>query len=175
MCGDDIRSRIICRMLYRCEGVDFFSDRKYDNTTRVLSRGSSHTHAPLYDPVNLTISLPLIPLFIIFFYIAKCSFISQRTDRSCTEGLPCSENYLRILMSFTLVFTGEIQVDIRLLVSFKSQKGLKGNVKSLFFQLRPAFRAVFIRHIAACHSGIFFYLLRVKITVMAIRTVIMGT
>ena len=70
------------------------------------------------------------PLFIIIFHITKGGLICQRTDGSCTEGLACSEDNLRIVVCLALVIPGEIQVDIRLLISLESQEGLEWNIKS---------------------------------------------
>ncbi len=106
-------------------------------------------------------------LFIVIFHIAEGRLIRQRTDGSCPEGLSCTENNLRIFVGLTLVITGEVQVDIRLLVSLKSQEGLKGNIKSLLLSAFcrtpgspcPAYRSP--------PSRISFHILRVKVTVMA--------
>ena len=102
------------------------------DTARVLSCGSADTCTSLHDPVDLAVPLAGATLFIVFFYIAKCRLICQRTDGSCTESLSCTEDNLRIFVRLGLVITGEVQVDIRLFISLKSKEGLEGNIKSLF-------------------------------------------
>ena len=76
-------------------------------------------------------------------------------------------------MRITLVVTGEVQVNIRLFISFESKESLKWNVKTIFDQRCATFRAVFIRHIPSTASGIRTHFIRIKITVMTIRAVIM--
>ena len=109
----------------------------------------AHADTALYNTVDLTVSLADLTLFIIFFHITKCGLVCQRTDRAGTEGLTFSENNLRILMRFTLVISGEVQVDIRLFVSLKAKESLKWDIMPLFFSslchisdnLYPAYRS----------------------------------
>ena len=139
----------------------------------MLSRGTAHTYTALDDAVDLTIALSRPPFLIVFFYIAEGSFICQRTDGACAEGLALSEDNLRIIVSLALILTREVQIDVRLLVALKSKEGFKRNVKSVLFQRGSADRAGFIRHIAARHSGKSLYLLRVKVIVTALWTMVM--
>ena len=127
---DNIGIHIICRMLYRGEGIDIFTERKNDDTARMLSGGSPDTRTSLYDPVDLAVSLVHATLFVIIFHITERCLVRQRTDGSGTEGLSRTEDNLCIFVCLTLVLTGEIQVDIRLLVSLKSKERLKRNIKS---------------------------------------------
>lgn len=53
-----------------------------------------------------------------------------------------------------VVLTGEVQIDIRLLISFESKEGFKWDIVSLFDQWMTASRAVTIRHITSRHTGI---------------------
>ena len=78
-------------------------------------------------------------------------------------------------MSLTLILTGEIQVNIRFLVSLKAKEGLKGNVKSVLYKRFPAYRTVLIRHITPCISCIRLYLRRIKIIIMTVGTPVMRT
>ena len=126
----NIRGHIICRMLYRCKGIDGLSQRKNDDTARMLSGGPAHSGTSHDDPVDLAVPFAGSPFFIVFFYIAKCSLVCQCTNSPCTEGLTCAEDNLRIFMRLGLVITGEIQVDIRLLVSLETKERLERNIKS---------------------------------------------
>ena len=56
-------------------------------------------------------------------------------------------------MSLTLVFIGEVKINIRLFVSLETKESLERNIKSHLIKLRSAFWAYLIRHIAACASG----------------------
>ena len=126
----NIRGHIICRMLYRCKGIDGLSQRKNDDTARMLSGGPAHSGTPHNDPVDLAVPFAGSPFFIVFFYITKCSLVCQCTNSPCTEGLTCAEDNFRIFMRLGLVITGEIQVDIRLLVSLETKERLERNIKS---------------------------------------------
>ena len=157
MCRDDITVFVICRMLYRSKFLNFLTYRKNNDTARVLSCRSSDTGASLNDPVNLTVTLMLSTFFIIIFHITECCFFCKCADGSCLECLTLTENNLRITMGICLIFTGEIQVNIRLFISLKSKERFKRNVKSLFIHLCSTFRADTIRHIASRHTTEFFY------------------
>ena len=145
MSRNNIGCHIVGRMLNRCKGINLFPHRQYYDTSRMLSGSPVDSHAALHNPVYLTISLMHTMLFIIILYITECGFICQRTNGSGTEGLSRAEDNLSIFMSLGLVLTGEIQVDIRLLVSLKSQERLKRNIKSVFMELFSAHRAQLVR------------------------------
>ena len=98
----------------------------------------------------------LAALLIIIFHVTKCRFVCQRTDRSGAERLAGTENNLCVFMRFTLIITGEVQVDIRLFVSLKAKERLKRNIKSGFFQRLAAIRADGIRHVASGASDVLF-------------------
>ena len=97
--GDDIRSGIVGRMLHRGEGIDLLSQRKYDNSARMLSRGPSDAHASLYDPVDLAGTLPDLPFFIVMFHIPVGGLVRQGSDGTRPEGLAGSENYFCIFVA----------------------------------------------------------------------------
>ena len=62
-------------------------------------------------------------------------------------------------MGLTLIFSGKVKVDIRLLIPLKSKERLKGDIKSILFKGCAAHWAGFVRHIAARHTGELFYFL----------------
>ena len=139
----------------------------------MLSGGTTDTCASLHDPVDLAVSLVHTTLFVIIFHITERCLIRQRTDRSGTESLSRTKDYFCIFMCLTLILTGEVQVDIRFLVSLESKECLKWNIKAFFQHLCPTFRADFIWHVTSGHSSEFFDFRRIKITVLAFRTEIM--
>ena len=171
----NIRCRIICRMLHRSKGINILPQGKYDNSSRMLSGTSSDSGTSLHDPVNFADTLSRTPLLIIIAHKSKCRLIRQRTDGSGTVSLPVTENNLRIFVGITLVVTGEIQVNIRLLISLKSEESLKRNVKSILYQLLATDRAKLIRHVPSAASRECTHFLGIKITVMTGFTIIMGT
>ncbi len=175
MGGYNIRGHIVSRMLDGGKGMDFFPQRQHNNPAGMLPRGAPDAHAPLHNPVNLAAALAHPPLLIIIPDIAKCRLICQRSDSSGPVRLPITENHFAVGMGLALVFPGEIQVDIRLLIPLKAQESFKRNVKPFFHQGFPAFRAVFVRHVAPGAPGVCigFDFLRLKIAVMAFPAVIM--
>ena len=164
---------IVGRPLNRGKGVNFLPMGKHNDSARMLPCCPPDTNTALYNSADFTISFSDPMFFIIIFHITESRFISQGTNGTCPKGLTLAEDDLRIIMGLTLVFSGEIQVNIRLLVPLKAQEGLKGNIKSVLCQGEPAHRANFIRHIAACHTGKLFYLIRIKIIIMAGSTIVM--
>ena len=80
-----------------------------------------------------------------------------------------SEDLSGIGMRLRLVLPGEVQIDIRLLVSVKAEEGLKGDVEAPAVQLRAAVRALFLWHVTARHSGEGLYLRGVEVTPVAVR------
>ena len=171
----DIRRHIVRRMLYRRKFIDIVTMRKHDDTSRMLSGTSPYSGASLADPFDLAAAFPKSPLFIIIFDIAVCGLIRQRSDRSRFERMSLAEQNFRIFMSFRLIISGKVQVDIRLFVPFESKERLERNIKSGFHKRFAADRTFFIRHIESAAARIRFDFLGFKITVMAVRAVIMRT
>ena len=60
-----------------------------------------------------------------------------------------AEQLLGVPVGAGLVFSGEVQVNIRRLVPLKAQERLKGNVVTVLVHMRPADGAVLFRHIKA--------------------------
>ena len=169
MCRDDITVFVVCRMLYRCEFLDLYTYRKNDDSTRMLACRSSDSRTALDDPVDLAVTLVLATLFVIILDITECRFLCQGTNRTSLECLTFSEDNLCISVRIRLIFSGEVQVDIRLLVTLETKECLERDIKSFFVQLRAAFRADLIRHIATCHTAEFLYFRRIKIMIFAVR------
>ena len=57
-------------------------------------------------------------------------------------------------MGLRLVFTGEVQIDIRLLVTVEAEEGFERDIEAHTVELRTALRALLRRHVAARHTGI---------------------
>ena len=175
MSCNDPALHIVCRVLDRRELIDVMPVGKYDNTSRMLSCTAPDTRAPFCDTLNLTLSLSLFMILVIILHKAICRLIRKRTDRPCLKCMTLSKQHLCIFMGFRLIITGEIQVDIRLFITLESEESLKGDIESRFYKRFPAHRTVLIRHIEAAASGERSYLIRFKITVMALTAVIMRT
>ena len=159
VCRYRIRCHIICRMLYRRKRINLLTHRQYYNTSRMLSCCSSNTYTALYNSIDFTGTFMLSTLFVIVLHISKRSLICQCTNGSCSEGLTVTKDNLCIFVRLTLIFTREIKVDIRLLISFKSKEGFKRNIKAIFYQLLSTIWTISIRHITSCHTCKLFYFL----------------
>ncbi len=117
---NNIRPHIVCRMLDRRKRIDFLPHWEHDDAARMLPGRTPDADTALHNPVNFTKTLMNAALLVIALDIAKRGFICQCTDRARPKRLPGAENNLGILVRLTLVITGKIEVNIRLLVSFKS-------------------------------------------------------
>ena len=173
MSGDNLG--VLRWVLYGCKGVHILSHRKHDYTARVLSRGSFDAYTACNNAVDLAVFFRLIFLFKVFFDISESGLIRETGYRSRAVGLPLAEDDLRVFMRLCLVFAGEIEVDIRFLISLKAQKGLEGNVEAVLYKLRSAYGAFFVRQVAAGGTGIALYLIGIKIAVMTNLAPVMRT
>ena len=169
MCSDDIAVYIIGRMLHRRKFLNFLTHGQYNDTSRMLSGRTADTGTALNDTVDLAVTLMLSPLLVVILHITESRLFRKGTDCSGLEGLTLSENNLCISVGIRLIFTGEVQVDIRLFISLKTKESLKRNIKTFFVHLCSAFRTDLIRHITSSHACVFFYLRRIEIAVFAIR------
>ena len=152
MCCDDITVLIICRMLHRSKFFDFLTNRKNNDTSRMLTGCTAYTGTSLYNTVNFAVTFVLTTLLIIVFYITKRGFLCQCTDRACFECLTFTKNNFCITMCICLIFTRKVKVDIRFFITLESKEGLKRNIKSFFIHFCSALRAYTVRHITTCHT-----------------------
>ena len=100
---NNVRRHIVCRMLDRGKGIDFFPHRQYDYAARMLPGGPADAYASLYDPVDLAKTLVDAALFVVALDLAERCLICQRTDGPRAERLPGAENHLGIFMGLALV------------------------------------------------------------------------
>ena len=156
--GDDRAGNIIGRMLYRGEGVDLLAMRQHDDTARVLARGPAYADAALYETVDLRTSLIDALLLVILLHHTEGRLVREGTDGTRLEGVAVAEDDTGVGMGLRLVFTGEVQVDIRLLITVEAEEGLERNIEAHTVQLRAALRALLRRHVAARHTGVLLHL-----------------
>ena len=97
----------------------------------MLSGGSVYSDTSLKDTIDLTSSLMYSMVLKVILHITISRFICKGANGSCLEGLAFTENNFCITMGFRLIVSGEIQIDIWLLIPLESQEGLKWNIKSL--------------------------------------------
>ena len=102
-------------MLDRRKSIDVFPQRKYDNAARVLARASSDACASLQKALDLAVSLSRVSALKVILYIAIRCFFSDCRDRAGFKSLLMAEDDFGIGVRLTLVFAGEVEVDIGLL------------------------------------------------------------
>ena len=84
----DTRFHIIGRVLDRCEGIDVFSVRHNDNTTRMLSCAASDARTAVFKAFYLAFTGRTALLVKIASDVAKGRLILDRADRSGFKCLP---------------------------------------------------------------------------------------
>ena len=147
MGGNGIHSHIVSRLLYRCEAVYLFSIRHNYDSTRMLSCGSLNIYAALGKSFNLCMTLGNSSVFAILKHITICSLFRNGTNCSGSEGIILTEDFADISMGSRLIFSGEVQIYIRLLITLESQECFKWYIMSFLFQRCAALRADCIRHV----------------------------
>ena len=128
---DDIRLRVVRRMLHRGERVDLLPHRQHDNAAGMLPRRPADAHAAQHDALHLTVALGRAMLLAVPLNIAIRRLIGQRSDRPRPVRLPVPKNHFGIGVRLALVLPGKIQVNVRLLIALKPQKRLKRDIKPL--------------------------------------------
>ena len=137
MGGDNIAVHIVGRVLDRSKLLNIPSNGKNNDPSRVLTRGPAHSGAALDDPVDLTVPLPLSPLFIIIFHIAECRLLRQSTDSSRLKGLSRTENNLYIPVGFSLIIPEKFRSISGSLSPLNPRKVSKGISNPSFFRGCP--------------------------------------
>ena len=161
-------------MLHRCKGINISPKRKYNDSTRMLSGRTADSDAALHDPVDLTI--PLMRHHVLHNNSShiRMPFYLPSVQSFRHESLTGTENNLRVCM--VLYSDNRRRNSGRypaLCFAVKSKECFKWNIETFLHQLFAAVRTLLRRHIASGTSGIFFYLLRIKIYIMTVATVIM--
>ena len=172
---DDAALHIVRRMLNRRKFINIMAVGEHNDAARMLSGTAPDPGTSFRDPLDLAAALALFPLLVIVLYKTVSRLVGQRTDGPGLECMPFPEKHFRIFMGLGLIVPGEVQVDIRLLVSLESEECLEGDVKSGFHQRLAAYRAGLVRHIITAASRIGSHFIRIKIAVMAFTAVVMRT
>ena len=150
MGGDDITVFVVCRMLYRTEIRDIQILRNDDQSAGMLGSGPLDANQSGSQTVFLRLGYLHIPFLEIVEHISVRRLLSDGPDGTGTEHVVRPEQDLCIFMGFSLIFTGEVQIDIRcLFISWESKERLKGNIESFLAHGGAAFGADLVRHIRA--------------------------
>ena len=78
---------------------------------------------------------------------AICVLILVSADRSGLERMSTAEQYTYIGMRSRLILTGEVKIDIRLLIAVESEERLERDILSVRNELFAAFRTVLRRQV----------------------------
>jgi hypothetical protein len=140
-----LRISIICRELDRCKIKNIHIIRNYDNSTRVLSSRSLYTGTSRGKPFNFCTTNLKIIILLIGFYIAKCCFIRDGTNRTSSVYIFFTEKDFRLIMRPWLIFTGKVKINIWHLIPFKAKERFEWNIMSVFTILLTTLRTIFIR------------------------------
>ena len=107
----------------------------------------------------------LVSLIQIVFNKTKGSFISNLPNGTGTEHIVPAKHFRTVSVGFCLIFTREVQVNIRHFVTAEAKECFEGNIKALLCKRRTAFGTYCIRqvcttliprrHIKSCILAIF--------------------
>ena len=100
----------------------------------MLTGTASYSGTSGSNTVDLTGPLMNATFFKIILHITESGLVRQGCNGSGTKSLTRAEDNLRVFMRLGLVLTGEVQVDIRLLISLKSQECFKRDVCFVIFK-----------------------------------------
>ena len=145
VCRLPFRTHIVCRILNRTNIVNIHIVRYDDDPTWVLSGRPFDTGDTTDETIDFRIPIRQLILRLIPFDVAIRRLLSDRTDRSGTVDVIVTEQDFRIGMGLRLVFSTEVQIDIRYFIPFKSKERLERNVMTIFKQRDITFRTGFIR------------------------------
>ena len=153
--GQQTARYVIRRVLDRTEIVDLVGVRHDHHAAGVLTCGALDAGAAQRQAVFLGVVHGALPLVQIFFNIAVGRFILNTGHRAGLEHVGLAEQFLSVAVHVGLVLAGEVQVDIRFLITVKAEEGLEGDVVAIHQHAGAAMRAVFIRQVkAVVHAAV---------------------
>ena len=114
------RGLIISRMLQGSKEMHIHIPGYYHNSSRMLTGGTLYPITA--DSHLIYIGLPLgLPLFLIILaYKAIGGLLRHCTNRASPKHIVLAKQLFRIFVSHWLIFTGEIQINIRHLIPIKA-------------------------------------------------------
>ena len=142
-------SQVICWVLNRRKIINIHVIWNNDDSSWVLSSRSFNTCRTLRQSFYFCITIKFIVIPLIAFHKTISCFGSDCTNRTSTKGIFFTKNISNIQVSTRLIFSRKVQVNIRYLITVKTKEGFKRNILSIFTQLMPTMRTIFIWHIKA--------------------------
>ena len=149
MCSYYIRLNIVGRVLNRTEFVDVVSPGNDYYASRMLTRCSLDTLTALCESVHLSLIGAFALLVKVLGHISVGGVSLNCAYGSRLVYVLRSENVFNIFLCLTLIFSGKVKVNIRLLVCLESQEGFKWDGKALLVVRSAAYRTYLVRHVDA--------------------------
>ena len=115
----------------------------------MLTGGLFDSKAALHKAVDLGLGFIQAKILAIVFYVTVNGLILHAGNGACAESVAFAEHLLRKMMRYRLIITGEIQIDIRGLISLESEEYLERDIIALLTQFRSAYGAILIGKIDA--------------------------
>ena len=129
-------------MLHRGKVIYIIIIRHNDHTARMLSRCSLDAGAANGKTIDFCWTASNATFVQIFFHITIRSFICHSGNRSGFKHIISPEQFFCVTMGRGLIFTGEIQINIRCFIAIESQKCFKWNIMPISVHFCSAFRAL---------------------------------
>ena len=136
-------------MLYGTEFKYLVIIRADYDAAGMLSGGTLYSRAMRSQSVCFIFVNGYAPLFEVLHNVTESGLIGYCAYCTCLEYILFTEDLAYVAVSHRLIFSCEIKVDIRLLVSVETQEGGERNGESVPLHIRSAYRALLRRHINA--------------------------
>ena len=116
---------LVCRILYGRKLIYIHLLGDNHDTARVLGSSSLDTDDVSGHISKMSLGKGFSPLLAYLAADSISILILISTDRTCLECMRAAEQHADIRMRSGLIFTGEVKIDIRLLVSLESEECLE--------------------------------------------------
>ena len=143
----DITVRLVGRMLNRGKVINVVIRRDNDHAARMLTGRPFDAFASFGKPQLLCLMGNLSAFLQIVQCVTKRRLLRNGRNRSRFKDVVRTEQLFGVPVDIRLIFTGKVQVDIRLLVAVESQEGFERDIVSVLVHPGAAFRAVFCRKV----------------------------
>ena len=168
--GQQAARHVIGRVLDGAEIVDLVGVGHDDHAAGMLAGGALDAGAAQRQAVLLGVVDRSPPLFQIFFDVAIRRFVLNAGHGAGLEDVGLAEQLFGVAVDVGLVLAGEVQVDIRLLVTVKAQESLERDVVAVHEHPGAAVGAVFVRQVeAVIHAAV-----GDELAVFALRAAVVG-
>ena len=145
--SNDSAISFICRELDRRKFIDIHFLCNNDDSTWVLGCCSLNADDVSCHECEMCLCERFALLFADLTAHTISVLILVSTDRSGFECMRTTKEHAYISMCSRLILTGEVKVDIRLLISFESEECLERNILTVRYQRFTAFRTVLRRKV----------------------------